>query len=284
MMAKALAANGAHKVYIVGRRKDKLEAAAASCASRNIIPLAGDVSSQESLRALAAHVEADVGYVNLLVANSGVSGPGGPKPDAGASIADFQRAILDVPMEEFTRCLHVNTTGVYYTAAAFLALLDAGNRAGGTAPAGVRSQIVATGSIAGFNRAVGAGWAYNASKAATHHLVKMLATNLVPWRIRCNALAPGRACCPPCFPGQRTSADLWARAVFPSEISAPLLQGKDATEEGAFDKNFIPAERTGDEQDMAGTLLYLASRAGAYVNGNVLVVDGGRLSILPSSY
>lgn len=73
-------------------------------------------------------------------------------------------------------------------------------------------------------------------------------------------------------------------AVFPSEISAPLLEGKNAGEEGTFDKTFIPAERTGDEQDMAGTILYLASRAGAYVNGNILVVDGGRLCILPSSY
>jgi NAD(P)-dependent dehydrogenase (short-subunit alcohol dehydrogenase family) len=49
-------------------------------------------------------------------------------------------------------------------------------------------------------------------------------------------------------------------------------------------KDVIPEERAGDEQDMAGAVLFLVSRAGAYINGNVLVTDGGRLSILPSTY
>ena len=47
---------------------------------------------------------------------------------------------------------------------------------------------------------------------------------------------------------------------------------KDPREEGSFEKSYIPAERTGDEEDMAGTVLYIASRAGAYLNGNVLVI------------
>jgi NAD(P)-dependent dehydrogenase (short-subunit alcohol dehydrogenase family) len=63
-----------------------------------------------------------------------------------------------------------------------------------------------------------------------------------------------------------------------------LLQGRDGTKEGAFPKNFIPLQKTGDEQDMAGTILYLASRAGAYLNGLILVIDGGRLTLLPGSY
>lgn len=40
----------------------------------------------------------------------------------------------------------------------------------------------------------------------------------------------------------------------------------------------------GDAQDMAGTVLYLVSRAGAYLNGNVTVLDGGRLGTFPSTY
>ena len=40
----------------------------------------------------------------------------------------------------------------------------------------------------------------------------------------------------------------------------------------------------GDEQDLSGAILFLASRAGAYCNGNVLVIDGGRLSVTPASY
>lgn len=49
-------------------------------------------------------------------------------------------------------------------------------------------------------------------------------------------------------------------------------------------KDHIPFQRIGDEKDMGGTMLYLASRAGAYNNGNVTVVDGGRLSTFPSVF
>jgi len=45
-----------------------------------------------------------------------------------------------------------------------------------------------------------------------------------------------------------------------------------------------PAERTGSEEDFAGTVLYMASRAGAFLNGETLVTDGGRLSQLPAVY
>ena len=54
--------------------------------------------------------------------------------------------------------------------------------------------------------------------------------------------------------------------------------------DGVFPKSKIPLERLGTEEDMAGCTLFLTSRAGAYCTGNVLVADGGRLSIMPSTY
>lgn len=51
-----------------------------------------------------------------------------------------------------------------------------------------------------------------------------------------------------------------------------------------FDKDFIPQERAGQAEDMGGTLIYLASKAGAYLSGCSIVIDGGRLSIVPSVY
>lgn len=67
-------------------------------------------------------------------------------------------------------------------------------------------------------------------------------------------------------------------AVYPSEMSVGLIGN------GEFPKSKIPAERTGTIEDMAGVVLFLTSRAGAYCNGNVLVTDGGRLSVMPSTY
>lgn len=49
-----------------------------------------------------------------------------------------------------------------------------------------------------------------------------------------------------------------------------------------LDRSIVPLGRMGDETDMAGQILYLASRAGAYLNGNTIVVDGGRLGTFPS--
>lgn len=48
--------------------------------------------------------------------------------------------------------------------------------------------------------------------------------------------------------------------------------------------NEVPAGRKGDFGDMAGVILYLVGKSGAYVNGNVQVTDGGRLSMMPGTY
>lgn len=53
---------------------------------------------------------------------------------------------------------------------------------------------------------------------------------------------------------------------------------------GVFPRDFIPEKRAGDVKDMAGTVLFLASRAGGYINGTILLTDGGRLSIIPAAY
>jgi NAD(P)-dependent dehydrogenase (short-subunit alcohol dehydrogenase family) len=68
-------------------------------------------------------------------------------------------------------------------------------------------------------------------------------------------------------------------------MSAPIVaRYGNNLEDAVVPKEMIPLQRIGDEQDMAGTILYLASRAGAYCNGNFLVVDGGRLGNFPSTY
>ncbi len=67
-------------------------------------------------------------------------------------------------------------------------------------------------------------------------------------------------------------------SVYPSELSAPIIG------DGVFPKEKIPLERVGTEEDMAGCILFMTSRAGAYCNGSVVVTDGGRLSVMPSTF
>lgn len=133
-------------------------------------------------------IQNEVGYINLLVANSGIAGPSGSVAP-GASIKEVQETLLKVPMEEFTNTYHVNCTAVFYTVIAFLNLLDEGNKR--SRYSGGRSQVIATSSIGSFNRKITAGFAYGTSKAATTMMLKVLATYLVPYRIRANILCPG---------------------------------------------------------------------------------------------
>ena len=189
MMARALALNGAHKVYIVGRRKDVLEKAAKSVSTNTIIPLVGDVTSKEALSSIAAHITSEVGYINVLIANSGTLGPQtSQKMTPESTIEDAQRLWGEWSFDEVADTFKLNTVAVWFTIVAFLGLLDAGNKKGNMEQ---KSQVIATSSIGGFNRNVPGGFAYGQSKAATTHMMKQLATNLAPLGIRANILAPG---------------------------------------------------------------------------------------------
>jgi NAD(P)-dependent dehydrogenase (short-subunit alcohol dehydrogenase family) len=59
----------------LGRREGVLESAAKTVATGNIIPMVGDVTSKESLKSTADRIEKEVGYINVLIANSGIGGP-----------------------------------------------------------------------------------------------------------------------------------------------------------------------------------------------------------------
>lgn len=93
--------------------------------------------------------------------------------------------------------------------------------------------------------------AYSASKAAAHHLARNFAMELVPHNITTNTIAPG-----------------W----FPTRLANPAIE-KAGGEEVAGSSN--PMGRLGVPEDIAGVAVYLCSRAGRYVNGQDISVDGG---------
>lgn len=263
MMAKALVSNDAERVYIIGRRLQKLEEAAKF--HDRIKVLQADVTSKDDLANAAAHIKHEVGYIDLLVCNSGLTGPMVDGLPETPSLSQFQEHCWKWTTQEFTAPYEVNTTAVFFTTVAFLGLLDAGNKRDGGSNIG--SQVMMVASIAAFNRRVKTGFAYVASKAGTIHLAKSLSTYLAPYGIRVNAFAPG---------------------LFVTEMTEDEFIGHERLDPAGtvlkLDPEQFPAGRSGSEEDMAGSILYLASRAGAYLNGCVIVIDGGRLSVIPSSY
>lgn len=211
MMAEALATNGASKVFLLGRREDILTTAAAKYPDI-MVPVTCDVTSKESLELAVEYVQKTTGYINLLVANSGIAGPEiGYK--SALTISELRSHLMSTPMDRFTQTFHVNVTGAWFTMVAFLELLDAGNKhavsgqpgvfgspakTGSKSPS-IQSQVVFTSSLAAFSRGYWTSPSYGSSKAAITHLMKQASTNLAPYGIRANAIAPGRKCLTICF-------------------------------------------------------------------------------------
>jgi len=190
-----LDANGAKAVYIVGRRESTLQEAAKTAVNGIIKPIVGDVSDKESLSKVADQVRKEQGYVNLLFCNAGISGPKYkdylPKKAEGEkpTIKEMQEALWAPDMQDFSQTTHINHTAVFYTAVAFLDLLDAANQKRNVPQ---DAQILVTSSIAGFSRHCVNSFAYSTSKAAVNHQVKMLSTFMAQhgYHIRANILAP----------------------------------------------------------------------------------------------
>ena len=156
-------------------------------------------------------------------------------------------ATWGAPLEEFgeaawDRALSLNVEGVFHVTRFLLPLL----RAAGSAEDPAR--VINIGSIDGLRVPRLETYSYSASKAAVHMLTRHLAARLAP-EITVNAIAPG---------------------PFESKMMAETLRNF-----GEQIAASAPLKRIGRPDDMAGTAIFLASRAGAYLTGAVIPVDGG---------
>jgi len=162
--------------------------------------------------------------------------------NAGAS---WGEPVDSYPDEAWDRVLDTNVRGVFQLTVAALDLLRA------SASADDPARVINIGSVDGLNPPAMETYAYSASKAAVHQLTRHLAKRLASEQITVNAIAPG---------------------PFPSKMMAFMLDDPDRR---ALVESQIPLGRVGSPQDIAGTTIFLASRAGAYLTGTVIPVDGG---------
>jgi NAD(P)-dependent dehydrogenase (short-subunit alcohol dehydrogenase family) len=234
---------GCSKVFITSRKAKACEEA---CAALNKLP-------NKRPDAVAISVPADsskVSEVDRLVAEVEKHTDHVDILFANAG-ATWGEAFDTHPDSAFAKVMDLNVKAVFNTIQRFAPLLQK------NATLDEPSRVLVTGSVAGIGvGTVGnanATFGYSASKAAVLHLARNLAVELGPRHILVNGIAPG---------------------FFPSKMANGLLEqsgGQEAMAKGS------PNGRLGRAEDIAGVVVFLCSRAASHVNGDTVVIDGGKI-------
>ncbi len=212
-----------------------------ACYDKTLLKLdRADVRDRRSLEDAYQRCFSAFGTPSILVNNAGIDRP----PALSAKAYRLE----DIPLEENREILEVNTLGLFQVSQVFGSRMVNAGRGSiiniGSLYAGVSPDARFYDHLSGelpFLKPP----AYGASKAAVINLTRYLATHWAPHGVRVNALSPGG-----------------------------VLGGQDEEFKRKF-CNRVPMGRMAVAEDLRGPLLFLASRASAYVTGAELVVDGG---------
>jgi NAD(P)-dependent dehydrogenase (short-subunit alcohol dehydrogenase family) len=233
MCAEALVQAGA-RVMIASRKGEVCGAVAAELnalgAPGSAEGFVGDVASEQGIAALVKAVGARTDKLHILVNNAGRSW--------GEPLETF-------PFSAWEKVMTLNVAGMFTLTRDLLPLLEK------TGTADDPARVVNLGSVMGTAPLGDGAYSYAASKAAVHHMTKILAKELAGRHVTLNAFAPG---------------------PFRSRMTA-FATADEARRARVAET--IPLGRIGRPEDIAGALLYLCGRGGAYITGAVLPIDGG---------
>lgn len=255
MATQALAVNGA-KVYIVGRTEDKLQTVVDNFGkdiAGEIIPITADISKKDEIKRLVKEIESKEKCLCILINNAGISSQN--QMPEGKNAEELKQNLFDADnatFEDWEATYRTNVPQIYFMTTAFLPLLQKATEH----QHGFSGCVINIGSISGLVQKAQNHFAYNASKAAAHHVSKLLASELTKQglQIRINTIAPG---------------------VFPSEMTAGESKDNQKSELPKDKKGDLPASRPGNDRDMGNAILFTATNQ--YLNGQVIPVDGGYL-------
>ncbi len=233
MISEALAMGGA-RVLICSRKFYAVEAAAneinALGHSGKVEAFAGDVGSEKGVAAIVAEVQNRTDKLNILVNNAGIAW--------GAPLGQF-------PHKAWRKVMAVNVDGLFHLTQSLLPMLT------GAATDDDPSRVINLGSVTGAAPLGDGAYSYAVSKAAVHHMTRILGKELASQRVTVNAFAPG---------------------PFRSKMTA-FATGTDA--QSAKVGADVPLGRVGSIEDMAAATLFLCGRGGSYVTGAILPLCGG---------
>jgi NAD(P)-dependent dehydrogenase (short-subunit alcohol dehydrogenase family) len=163
--------------------------------------------------------------------------------------ATWGASLEEYPLSAFDKLWNVNVKALFALTVASLPLLRA------AASAADPARVINIGSIDGLGVPTLESYAYSTTKAGVHMLTRHLASRLAGESITVNAIAPGPF-----------DSKMMAFALDDPQTRAAIADG-------------VPLGRIGEPDDMAGAAIFLASRAGRYLTGAVIPVDGGLSTI-----
>ena len=237
-MAEGLAEMGAD-VVLCARKQERCHQAAEELQQLGVkaIALGCDVKNPDSIQEMVEATLSQFGRIDVLINNAGISW--------GAPVEEMR-------LEDWNKVIETNLTGTFLCAQAVGRVMIRQGRGENSACNNSAGKIINIASVAGLGGAPAelSAIGYHASKGGVISFTKDLACKWASHNIQVNAIAPG-----------------W----FPTHMSNRVLEHH----EELF-LSHIPLRRFGNEHDLKGAAVFLASAASNYVTGHVLVVDGGQ--------